>query len=94
MTTLVWSTGFVRRLKRKLRQNPELKTVVEQTLIQLADDPFHNSLKSHKLSGKLTGVWACRVAYDLRILFEFVENPDTKGGEILLLTIGSHDEVY
>ena len=94
MTTLVWSAGFVRRLKRKLRRNPELKVEVEQTLIQLADDPFHASLKSHKLSGKLAGIWACSVAYDLRILFEFTQNPDTKEQEIFLLTIGSHDEVY
>jgi len=42
----------------------------------------------------LAGTWACGVGYDVRILFEFVENPATDEEEILLLTLGSHDEVY
>jgi mRNA-degrading endonuclease YafQ of YafQ-DinJ toxin-antitoxin module len=46
------------------------------------------------LKGELSGVWACTVDYDNRILFEFVKNPDAGNEEILLLTLGTHDEVY
>jgi len=46
------------------------------------------------LKGQLAGAWACSVGYDVRILFEFVENPATGEEEILLLTMGSHDAVY
>lgn len=60
----------------------------------LQNDPFHNSLKTHKLKGVLDGSWACSVDYDLRIIFDFVKNPDTKETEILLIDIGSHEEVY
>ena len=94
MTTLVWTKTFTRKLKRKLRRAPSLRAGVEQTLSQLAQDPFAASLESHKLKGQLAGVWACRLTYDLRILFEFVDNPNTGEQEIHLLTIGSHDEVY
>jgi mRNA-degrading endonuclease YafQ of YafQ-DinJ toxin-antitoxin module len=34
------------------------------------------------------------VEYDCRIVFDFVKNPELGDEEILLLDIGSHDEVY
>jgi mRNA-degrading endonuclease YafQ of YafQ-DinJ toxin-antitoxin module len=77
MKTLVWTKTFVRALQRTLRQHPELRAKIEKTLKQLAEDPFHPSLRSHKLKGELEGVWACAVSYEHRILFEFVQNPDT-----------------
>jgi mRNA-degrading endonuclease YafQ of YafQ-DinJ toxin-antitoxin module len=67
---------------------------VERTLKQLAEDPFHPTLHSHKLKGELAGAWACTVDYDNRVLFEFVRNPESGEEEILLLTMGTHDEVY
>lgn len=94
MRTLVWSAAFVRALKRAVRHKPELRAGVERTLQQLAEDPFHPTLHSHKLKGKLAGAWACTVDYDNRILFEFVQNPESGEEEILLLTMGTHDEVY
>ena len=94
MRTLVWSSSFVRAFKRAARRRPGLRTRVERTLRQLAEDPFQPSLRSHKLKGQLAGAWACSVGHDVRILFEFVENPATGEEEILLLTMGSHDAVY
>jgi len=94
MKTLVWTRTFVRASQRTLRQHPELRAKIEKTLKQLAEDPFHPSLRSHKLKGELEGVWACAVSYKHRILFEFVQNPETGEEEILLLTIGTHEEVY
>jgi addiction module RelE/StbE family toxin len=94
MRTLVWSSAFVRALKRKIRRQAALRDRVKQALLQLADDPFHSSLHTHKLTGQLSGTWACSVGYDVRILFEFVQNSESGEEEILLLTIGSHDEVY
>jgi mRNA-degrading endonuclease YafQ of YafQ-DinJ toxin-antitoxin module len=34
------------------------------------------------------------VEYDCRIVFDFIENGETGVEEILLIDIGSHDEVY
>ncbi len=94
MIPLVWSSTFTRKLKRKLKRNPALRAEVEQILHQLTQDPFDPSLKSHKLKGELSGLWACSVQYDLRILFEFVYNDETGQKEIYLLTVGGHNEVY
>ena len=94
MKTLVWSATFVRAFKRSTKRDPALKERAADTLRQLAKDPFHPTLHSHKLKGELSGVWACTVDYDNRILFEFTTNLDINEEEIYLLTMGTHDEVY
>ena len=94
MKTLVWSSRFVRAFSRVVRRQPELRTKIERPLRQLAEEPFHPSLHSHKLKGELAGVWACTVDYDNRILFEFVQGSESGAEEICLLTMGTHDEVY
>jgi addiction module RelE/StbE family toxin len=92
--TLVWSTGFKRAFKQLARQHPQLKRKAQRTFEQLSEDPFHASLRTHKLQGKLAGSWACSVDYDTRIVFDFTRNQESGEDEILLLTLGTHDEVY
>ncbi|MBD2778768.1 type II toxin-antitoxin system YafQ family toxin [Iningainema tapete] len=94
MKNLVWSPTFVRAFKRLVRKNPELRSPIKKVLQQLSEDPFQQSLRSHKLKGDLTGRWSCSVDYNNRILFKFVTNPDSGEEEIFLLTLGSHDDVY
>ena len=94
MRELIWSPHFTRSLRRKLRQNPLLRQLVEATLRQLIADPFHPSLHSHKLKGDLSGAWACTVDFDNRVLFEFVTDPASVEDAIHLLALGTHDEVY
>jgi addiction module RelE/StbE family toxin len=88
---LVWSPGFSRALKRLIRQNPQMRSPIEQTLQKLAEEPFHPSLRTHKLKGDLADRWSCSIDYSNRIVFKFVQSTEE---EILLLAIGSHDEVY
>ena len=94
MRNLVWSASFARAFRRGAAKRPRLRARAERALRQLAEDPFQPSLRSHKLRGRLAGVWACTVDYDNRILFELVDDPESGDEEIHLLTIGTHDEVY
>lgn len=94
MKTLVWSGAFIRKFKRIVKKNPQFRSQIEQTLQLLSENPFDSRLDTHKLKGDLDGVWSCSIDYYNRILFEFVENPDSEEKEILLLTLGSHDDVY
>jgi addiction module RelE/StbE family toxin len=94
MMTLVLASSFKRAFKRLVRRQPELQERIEERLMLLASDPFDPLLQTHKLKGKLSGAWACSVDYDCRIVFNFVENPESGEEEILLIDIGSHDEVY
>ncbi len=94
MTNLIWSPGFVRKFKRLVKKNPQLRSSIEEVLQLLTEDPFNSSLRTHKLKGDLEGVWSCSIDYDHRILFEFITNSDSGQEDIFLLTIGSHDDVY
>lgn len=94
MRTLIWGKTFVRAFKRTIKKHPTLKQDVEETLRLLLKDPFDPQLETHKLKGKLSDSWACSVGYDLRIVFDFVKSKRQKGDDILLLEIGTHDEVY
>jgi len=62
--------------------------------MQMEEDVFTASLSTHKLSGTLEGLRACSCGYDCRIVFSIEGNPAGGGEVIVLLDIGSHDEVY
>jgi mRNA-degrading endonuclease YafQ of YafQ-DinJ toxin-antitoxin module len=47
-----------------------------------------------KLTGQLNGWWSCSVSYDCRIIFGLTKDLETGEDIIILLDIGSHDEVY
>jgi mRNA interferase YafQ len=65
---------------------------IRSTLTILQEDAFDPRLGSHKLKGDLAGLWACSAGYDLRIVFEIVRQNDIES--ILLVSVGTHDEVY
>ena len=94
MYTLSWSSGFRKGFKRATRNNPALQERIFSVLERLTKIPFDPVLKTHKLHGKLRGLWACQVEYDCRIVFTFESEPDTGSDLIVLVDIGKHDEVY
>ena len=89
---LLRSSAFVRAAKRLLKRDPEAVEHLRLALEALSRDAFSPGLRTHKLKGRFDGLWACSAGYDLRILFEFVEQDGAEA--ILLLTVGTHDEVY
>ena len=89
---LLRAPAFGRDLKRWLKSHPQSAVVVQATLEQLSVDPTHPGLWTHKLHGPLAGCWACSGGYDLRIVFEYTEYEGEEA--ILLLALGTHDEVY
>ncbi len=86
--------SFKRAYKSLIRKHPEIQPKIESVLRLLAENSFHPSLQTHKLKGQLAGAWACTVEYDCRIVFDFVANSNVEEDDILLIDIGSHDEVY
>lgn len=91
---MVWSNAFTRSFKGWLRKRPDLHSDIAEALRLLVLNPFAPQLETHKLKGKLAGSWACSAGYDLRIVFDFVKAEKDKDPDILLLAIGTHDEVY
>ncbi|NEP55455.1 MAG: type II toxin-antitoxin system mRNA interferase toxin, RelE/StbE family [Symploca sp. SIO2G7] len=91
---IAWTPQSLRAFKRIIRKRPDFRPLIEKTVRQLAEDPFHPSLHTHKLKGDLSNTWSCSIDYSYRILFEFIDNPEEQEEAILLLNLGSHDEVY
>jgi addiction module RelE/StbE family toxin len=89
---LLRSPAFGRDLRRWLKSHPDLAASIVATLDQLSADAAHPTLRTHKLRGPLAGCWACSAGYDLRIVFEYAQHEGREA--IVLLALGTHDEVY
>ncbi len=87
---LAWTDSFLRTLRKFLRRHPDLQGVVADVLEQLEEDPFAARLRLHPLKGKHRGKHAVRLTYSHRIVL-LLQMADR---EIVLLDIGTHDEVY
>jgi mRNA interferase YafQ len=94
MRELVLTPRFQRAFRRLLKKNPAIQTQIETTLRRMAEDVSDPRLKTHHLSGQLAGLHACSVAYDCRIVFAKQPHPKTGSEVLLLINIGSHEEVY
>lgn len=79
------------RYKRKLQAYPKnLKRIIIEEIHVFTEDPFSNSLKTHKLKRKMSGFYSFSVLPDLRIIFRFTRKDRT---EVLFHDIGGH-EIY
>jgi len=85
----IWDEGFKRRYKKRFKQRAELKHKFWNRMDVFLSDPFSSRLRTHKLSGKLHGLWAFSIDDDYRVVFEFIDKD-----QVLLIDIGTHDEVY
>ena len=95
MKVLLRTSKFKRAFKHYIGQHLKSLEIILAVLDKLAQNPFEPSLETHKLKGEFLGDWACSAGYDLRITFTFVESQTPKAeDDILLLNIGTHDEVY
>ncbi len=91
---LVLTPKFKRSFRKFVRRNARLQKRIKDTLVQMQEDVFAPSLGTHKLSGTLEGLRACRCGYNCRIVFSIERNPIGGAQAIVLLDIGTHDEVY
>lgn len=87
---LVTTQHFERRARKFLRKHPDLRQALRDTLDDLNRDPFQPKLKLHSLSGNLGGAQAVSLTYSYRLTLQVRVTEQ----EVVLLDIGSHDEVY
>jgi len=52
MRKLAWDSSFRRAFERQTRRDRSLAERIFRVLDQLVVDPFHPTLKTHKLSGQ------------------------------------------
>ena len=87
---IIYTPGYNKRAARFIRKHPELVSQYEKTLKLLEIDPFHPSLRLHRLRGRLSELHSVSINISYRITLELV----LQGHEIVPVDVGSHDEVY
>ena len=81
---------FLRQARKFFKKHPDLKPRFARLLADLQSDPFQPRLELHPLTGKLAGCHAVSLTYSYRITLTLLITEQ----EIVLLDIGSHDQVY
>lgn len=75
-----------RYLKHAARLPAKLRVLTGEREKLFRDDPFHSSLRTHKLHGQDRSAWAFWINQKYRVKFVFISP-----AHILFLDIGTHD---
>lgn len=88
--TIEITPSYHRRVVKFLKKHPAILSKYEKTFLLLEADPFHPSLRLHKLSGRLGDLHSVSIDMQYRITIEFYIEDE----RIIPVAIGTHDEVY
>ena len=83
VNNIVFNKKFITQLQ-KLPKNIAEKTFGKLSIFE--KNPFHPSLRLHKLSWKLEWMWSISINVSVRVIFEAEED-----ATILLVSVGNHD---
>lgn len=78
---------YFKKSLKFFKKHPEMQSKYEKTLTLLSANPHHPSLRLYKLQGNLK---AFSLDLQYRIILDFIIVEEV----IILLDIGTHDEVY
>lgn len=87
---ILYTSNYIKRAAKFIKRHPDLLPQYEKTLKLLELNPYHPSLRLHRLKGHLSELHSVSINVSYRITLEFL----VKDGCIVPVNIGSHDEVY
>jgi len=87
---LIYLESYNKKATKFIKKHKELLKQYEKTLKLLELNPFHPSLRLHKLQGRLEGLCSVSINITYRIVIECLIEDD----KIVMIDIGHHDEVY
>ncbi len=87
---IIFTNSYVKRAARFAKRHPDLLPQYEKTLKLLEINPFHPSLRLHRLKGPLSDLHSVSINISFRITMEFLINDRT----IIPVNVGKHGEVY
>jgi proteic killer suppression protein len=87
---VIYTKSYLKRATKFAKRHPDLLTQYEKALKLLELNPFHPSLRLHRLSGSLSDLHSISINISYRITLEFL----IEDGKIILVNVGSHDEIY
>ena len=87
---IIFTQSYTKKEKRFLKKHPDILNQYVKTLELLELNPFHNSLRLHKLEGGLNGLYSVSINIQYRITVDFLIKDDS----IIPVDVGTHDDVY
>lgn len=81
---------FQQKALKFLKRHPDAFERYKKTMVLLSENPFHPSLRLHKLQGKKADYHSVSITMSYRMIIEFMITEK----EIIPMNIGTHDEVY
>jgi proteic killer suppression protein len=87
---VIYTKSYLKRAAKFAKRHPDLLAQYEKALKLLELNPFHPSLRLHRLSGSLSDLHSISINISYRITLEFL----IEDGKIILVNVGSHDEIY
>lgn len=90
MFKILFTEAYDNKAKKFFKQHPDIKKQYEKTLELLESNPYHQSLRLHRLKGRLKHLYSVSINIVYRIIIEFIFEND----KIILIDVGSHDDIY
>ena len=85
-------TVFHQSDEKNFGKKPEICRGFEKNFETFGERCFSSATQNAQIGGNSERLLSCSVAYDLRIVFEFIRYENNEA--ILLESIGTHKEVY
>jgi mRNA-degrading endonuclease YafQ of YafQ-DinJ toxin-antitoxin module len=90
MYSIIYTESYEQKARKFLKKHPELKGQYEKTLKLLELNPYHPSLRLHKVNIQGNEVFSISINISYRITIDLLIDEL----EIVPMNIGSHDDVY
>ena len=87
---IIVTDAYKKRVKKFLKKHPDMLKRYAKAIAILEVDPFHPSLRLHKLKGNLHEYYSVSINMEYRVVIDFL----VVNNEIIPIDIGSHDDVY
>jgi len=90
MIEIRFSDSYEKKVIKFLKKHKDIYPQYKKTIELLQHNPQHSSLRIHKLQGKMNKYSSVSINMKYRIVIDFIIVDDV----IILVDIGSHDDVY
>jgi len=90
MIEIQFAKGYEKKAIKFLKKHTSVYSQYKKTIELLQKNPYHPSLRLHKLQGTMNPYHSVSINMKYRIVIDFIIIDDL----IVLVDIGSHDEVY
>ena len=90
MYKIIERQKYNKKLVKFFKKHSNILNKYKKTIFLLENNPYHPSLRLHKLKGALKEYSSVSIDMEYRIIIDFI----IIDKQIFLIDIGSHDRVY